>query len=182
MKKFKFKKFLLLSALVLLPLVALVNCTSTSPAPPKVSYNNEEQNFIDQYKKLARTYKLGKPYKIEGQWFYPKHDPFYDEVGIASWYGPNVGKLTANGELFDQEDYAAAHPTLPMPSIVEVENLQNGKKVVVKINDRGPFAHDRIIDLTPAAAKRLDMIGKGVAKVRVRLLREQTLSYLYHVH
>ena len=94
-------------------------------------------------------YKVGTPYKIKGVWYYPKVDYSYDETGIGAWYGPNFHqKLTANGEIFDQNALSAAHRTLPMPSVVRVTNLQNGRALVVRINDRGPFAHGRIIDLS----------------------------------
>ena len=94
-------------------------------------------------------YKVGTPYQIKNVWYYPKVEYDYDETGIASWYGPNFHqKLTANGEIFDQNAITAAHRTLPMPSIVRVTNLENGRSLIVRINDRGPFAHGRIIDLS----------------------------------
>lgn len=112
--------------------------------------------------------KIGKPYKIRGRWYYPKDDRDYRETGSASWYGPNFhGKPTANGERFDQNAMTAAHRTLPMPSWVKVENLGNGREVVVRVNDRGPFAHERIIDLSRRAAQLLGMENAGVARVRV---------------
>ncbi|MBZ6378574.1 septal ring lytic transglycosylase RlpA family protein [Pacificimonas aurantium] len=112
--------------------------------------------------------KIGKPYKIRGTWYYPEDDPSYRETGTASWYGPNFhGKPTANGERFDQNALTAAHRTLPMPSWVRVENLDNGREVTVRVNDRGPFAHNRIIDLSRRAAQLLDMQAAGVARVRV---------------
>ncbi|OUU59732.1 MAG: hypothetical protein CBC15_04150, partial [Candidatus Endolissoclinum sp. TMED55] len=99
----------------------------------------------------------------------------YDETGIGSWYGPNFHqKLTANGEIFDQNALSAAHRTLPMPSIVRVTNLQNGRALVVRINDRGPFAHGRIIDLSRRAAQLLGFKRQGIAKMRVELLPEET--------
>ena len=112
-----------------------------------------------------------KPYKVGGRWYYPKDDPGYNEVGIASWYGPqHQGKPTATGEIFDQYAPSAAHKTLPLPAIVEVTNLENGKKIRVRVNDRGPFVDGRIIDLSKAAAEELGMVGKGTAKVRVRYI------------
>lgn len=117
---------------------------------------------------LAQPY-VGAPYQVAGKWFVPMHEPNYDEVGIASWYGPNFhGKAAATGEIYDQMAMTAAHPTLPIPSLVRVTNLENGKSVVVRINDRGPFVDDRLIDLSKAAALALDMTGKGTAKVRVQ--------------
>lgn len=110
----------------------------------------------------------GPPYQVAGRWYVPAHEPNYDEVGIASWYGPTFhGKASASGETFNENDLTAAHPTLPIPSLVRVTNLDNGKTVVVRLNDRGPFVDDRIIDLSKAAGAALDMQGKGTAKVRV---------------
>jgi len=114
-------------------------------------------------------YKIGSPYKIQGRWYYPKEDPLYDKVGLASWYGSQFqGKPTANGEIFDKARLSAAHKTLPLPSIVEVENLENGRSAVLRVNDRGPFVDDRIIDLSQAAARALGFENNGLAKVRVR--------------
>lgn len=110
----------------------------------------------------------GPPYQVAGRWYVPAHEPNYNEVGIASWYGPTFhGKPSASGEVFNEDDLTAAHPTLPIPSLVRVTNLENGKMVVVRLNDRGPFVDDRIIDLSKAAGAALDMHGKGTAKVRV---------------
>jgi rare lipoprotein A len=123
--------------------------------------------------------KLGKPYTINGRTYYPEHDPHYEEEGIASWYGPGFhGESTANGERFDKMAMTAAHRTLPLPSIVQVTNLKNNKTVVVRVNDRGPFASDRIIDLSKRAAQELDMIGAGTAKVRVEYLPEASERYV----
>jgi rare lipoprotein A (peptidoglycan hydrolase) len=94
--------------------------------------------------------------------------PLHKEVGEASWYGPGFqGKETANGETFDQKELTAAHPTLPMGTKAKVTNLENGKKVDVRINDRGPYADGRAIDLSGAAAKKLDMKGDGTAQVKI---------------
>ncbi len=120
-------------------------------------------------------YKVGKPYQIAGVWYYPREDPYYDERGVASWYGPGFdGRRTANGEIYDERGLSAAHPTLPMPSWVRVTNLENGRSLVVRINDRGPFKRGRIIDLSRGAARRLGVIGPGTAKVRV-----QNVTHLY---
>ena len=115
-------------------------------------------------------YKVGSPYKINGQWFYPAVDYNYDEVGIASWYGPNFhGKKTANGEIFNQNEISAAHKTLPIPSIVSVTNLENNRILEIRINDRGPFVRGRIIDLSKKAAEVLGILKNGTAKVRVKI-------------
>ena len=96
----------------------------------------------------AGVYKVGNPYQIDGTWYYPHEQPDYDETGIASWYGPTFyGHHTANGEMYDGAELTAAHRTLPMPVNVRVTNLDNGKSVVVRVNDRGPYAKGRIIDL-----------------------------------
>ncbi|MCF8468914.1 MAG: septal ring lytic transglycosylase RlpA family protein, partial [Sneathiella sp.] len=113
--------------------------------------------------------KIGNPYQIDGIWYYPKEDNAYDETGIASWYGePFHGRPTANGAIYDMHQLTAAHKTLPLPTDVRVTNLENGRSIIVTVNDRGPFAHSRIIDLSYAAAKQLGIIEKGTAKVRVQ--------------
>tara|TARA_R110002110_G_scaffold1531_15_gene6876 strand:- start:1157 stop:2137 length:981 start_codon:yes stop_codon:yes gene_type:complete len=120
---------------------------------------------------VGGAYKIGKPYQIAGVWYYPKEDERYDATGIASWYGPQFhGKRTANGELFDQEQLTAAHPTLPMPILVRVTNLENGRSVVVRVNDRGPFVAGREIDLSRKAAELLGYERKGTARVRVQFV------------
>ncbi|NGM48213.1 septal ring lytic transglycosylase RlpA family protein [Caulobacter sp. 602-2] len=112
-----------------------------------------------------------KPYQIKGIWYYPKADPNYDVVGTGSWYGEQFhNRRTANGEVFDMDLPSAAHKTLPLPSIVEVTNLENGRKMRLRVNDRGPFVGDRLIDLSKAAADELGYRGKGLAKVRVRYI------------
>ncbi len=117
---------------------------------------------------FAQPY-AGPPYQVAGKWYVPAYEPNYNEVGIASWYGPTFhGKDSASGEVFDEMAMTAAHPTLPIPSLVRVTNLENGKSVVVRLNDRGPFVDDRIIDLSRAAGAALDMHAKGTAKVRVQ--------------
>ncbi|MCC9622840.1 septal ring lytic transglycosylase RlpA family protein [Thalassospira sp. MA62] len=117
------------------------------------------------------NYKIGNPYEIAGQWYYPAVDYEYSETGIASWYGPKFhGKRTANGEIFDQYEISAAHRTLPLPSIVQVTNLENGRSLKVRVNDRGPFAHGRIIDMSRRAAQLLGFEKKGTAKVLVEVV------------
>jgi rare lipoprotein A len=113
--------------------------------------------------------KTGDPYQVGGIWYVPREQPGYDEVGVASWYGDAFNmKATANGEIFDMTAISAAHTTLPLPSIVEVTNLENGRKLNVRVNDRGPFYGGRIIDLSREAAHQLGYEMKGTAKVRVR--------------
>ncbi|MPZ11059.1 MAG: septal ring lytic transglycosylase RlpA family protein [Kiloniellaceae bacterium] len=123
----------------------------------------------------AGSYKVGKPYQIANVWYYPHEDYSYDESGIASWYGPGFhGKRTANGEIYDQDAMTAAHRTLPMPSLVQVTNLENGRSVRVRVNDRGPYAHGRIIDMSKRAADLLGFAGQGTAKVRVQVLEPES--------
>lgn len=123
--------------------------------------------------------KIGVPYRINGRLYKPAADPGYNKVGIASWYGDQFqGRLTANGEIFDKNLLSAAHTTLPMPSLVEVTNLENGRRITVRLNDRGPFVDDRIIDLSRAAATELGFQSKGLAKVRVRYLGAAPLEQL----
>jgi rare lipoprotein A len=115
------------------------------------------------------TYKLGAPYKVAGRWYVPREDPNYVEYGIASWYGADFhGRRTANGEVFDANALTAAHPTLPLPCYALVTNLDNGKSVLVRVNDRGPYVNDRIIDMSYAAAKQLGYVSRGRARVRVQ--------------
>jgi len=114
-------------------------------------------------------YKVGQPYQVGGVWYVPREQPNYDQTGVASWYGEQFNmKATANGERFDMAIASAAHTTLPLPSMVEVTNLDNGRTLVVRVNDRGPFVGDRIIDLSREAARRLGYEAKGLARVRVR--------------
>lgn len=123
------------------------------------------------------TFKIGKPYTIKGVRYVPRHDPSYEETGIASWYGANFhGKRTANGETYDMHALTAAHRTLPMPSLAYVTNLENGRKVLVRINDRGPFKKGRIIDVSQRVAKELGFHGDGVAQVRVEYAGEAPLD------
>ena len=110
-----------------------------------------------------------RPYQIRGRWYHPAEQPDYDEVGLASWYGDQFhGRPTATGERFDMNALTAAHKTLPLPGLVEVTNLANGRKVVLRVNDRGPFVDGRIIDLSRGAVDALDLRRAGVGEVRVR--------------
>ena len=120
-------------------------------------------------------YKIGTPYQIKGIWYYPEVDYNYNKTGIASWYGPGFdGKMTANGETYDQNALTAAHKTLPMPSIVRVTNLENGRSIKVTINDRGPYAFGRIIDMSRRGAQLLGFHREGTAKVQVEILANES--------
>lgn len=123
------------------------------------------------------TYKIGAPYKIDGVLYTPKEEFTHVETGVASWYGPGFhGKSTANGERYDQSDRTAAHRTLQMPSVVRVTNLSNGASTVVRINDRGPYASNRVIDLSRTAAQELDIVRNGTARVRIEQLQAESLA------
>ena len=122
-------------------------------------------------------YHVGKPYQVAGKWFHPKEQPGYDRKGAASWYGEAFHRRkTSNGEYFDMNMLSAAHPTLPLPSYARVTNLANGKQIVVRINDRGPFVGTRIIDLSKASASALDFKNKGKAEVRVQWIGKAPLN------
>ncbi len=143
-----------------------------------------ETQFVSHYaKKLpwpgtqesAGSYKVGNPYKVENVWYYPEESYDFTETGIASWYGPNFhGKRTANGEIYDKNELTAAHRTLQMPSLVRVTNLENGRSVVLRVNDRGPFKRGRVIDVSQRAADLLDFRNKGTARVRVQVLSQES--------
>ncbi len=122
-------------------------------------------------------YKVGQPYQIDGTWYYPAEDWNYDETGIASWYGEQFhGKYTANGEVFDLNQVTAAHRTLPMPAVVRVTNLENGRSIAVRVNDRGPYARGRIIDMSRRAAQLLGFEGQGTAKVHVQIMVPESIQ------
>jgi rare lipoprotein A len=141
------------------------------PASPRVV------GFGEPVPKGGGTYKLGVPYEVEGRWYTPQEDPAYNRTGIASYYGEAFhGRRTANGEIFDMWALTAAHQTLPLPSYVYVTNLQNGRTLLLRVNDRGPFVHDRIIDLSQAAARHLGLEKQGTGPVRVRYAGRAPLS------
>lgn len=115
--------------------------------------------------------KIGSPYKVAGITYYPRADPYYDVIGLASWYGKDFhGKATANGEKYDMNKLSAAHKTLPMPSYVRVTNMANGRSLVLRVNDRGPFVQSRILDVSRRAAQLLGFETKGVERVRVQVV------------
>ncbi|MEZ5691229.1 MAG: septal ring lytic transglycosylase RlpA family protein [Rickettsiales bacterium] len=160
-------KFVMRLLVILGALSLFTACGQMERQNPNIS-----QNFTN--------IKIGNPYSVNGKTYYPSHNPTYDKIGIASWYGPGFhGKMTANGEVFDENDITAAHPTLPMPSIVRVTNLSNDKSLVVRINDRGPFHDNRIIDLSKRSAEMLNI--KGLETVRVQYLDDETKQYIADV-
>lgn len=149
---------------LLMAMAAMLLAACVAPGKPK-----SNGQFV------PGAYKVGGSYQVEGQWYYPKVDLAYDERGLASWYGPKFdGKKTANGEIYDMTLVSAAHKTLPLPSVVRVTNLQNGRSLVIRINDRGPFVRGRIIDLSRRAAELLGFSTQGTAMVQVRVLPEES--------
>jgi rare lipoprotein A len=123
------------------------------------------------------NFKIGKPYSIDGRWYYPKEQYELEDTGIASWYGPGFhGKRTANGEVFDKNELTAAHRTLQMPSLVRVTNLDNGRSLIVRVNDRGPYKRGRVMDVSEKAADLLGFKLAGTAKVKLQVLREESLQ------
>ena len=129
----------------------------------------------NDYGDYGPRYKIGSTYSIKGRSYSPSEDYDHVETGIASWYGPNFhGKLTANGGRFDMYKISAAHRTLPLPSVVVVTNLENGRRLKIVVNDRGPYAHDRVIDLSKRSAELLGMRVKGTALVRVEILADES--------
>jgi len=129
----------------------------------------------DDHPRPEATYKVGKPYQIASVWYYPAVDYDYVETGIASWYGPKFhGRPTANGEIFDMNKLSAAHRTLPLPSMVRVTHLENGRSMKLRVNDRGPFAHGRIIDISRRGAQLLGFHKQGTARVRVEIIADES--------
>jgi rare lipoprotein A len=153
---------------------ALAGCAETTFAV------NAAKQVTAQDTKQQGIYKIGDPYQINGTWYYPAEDYGYNETGIASFYGGETqgvnfhGRFTANGETYDMNALTAAHRTLPMPSLVRVTNLENGRSIVLRVNDRGPYARGRIIDLSRRSAQLLGFEGKGTAMVRVQILADES--------
>jgi rare lipoprotein A len=161
----------------------LANCASSgkfaSRVDPKygVSSSPRVVAFGEPVPKGGGTYRVGKPYTVGGRVYVPEEDVNYREEGLASWYGDDFhGRLTANGEVFDMESLTAAHPTLPMPCYARVTNLANGKSLIVRVNDRGPYHGNRLIDVSNKAAELLEFKGNGVARVRVEYVARAPLE------
>jgi len=150
-------------------------CSSRGSGVYHPNYDYEEQNYsVSNKTSSKKTYSHAtmRPYVVRGRKYYPTVVSVGDKFkGVASWYGPNFnGKLTSNGETFNMYDLTAAHKTLPMNTILKVTNLNNSKSVIVRVNDRGPFVDNRIIDLSKAAAKKIGMIGTGTAPVTLEVI------------
>jgi rare lipoprotein A len=163
--------------------LVLANCASSgkfaSRVDPRygVSSSPRVVAFGEPVPKGGGTYRVGKPYTVAGRVYVPEEDTSYREEGLASWYGDDFhGRLTANGEVFDMASLTAAHPTLPMPCYARVTNLSNGKSLIVRVNDRGPYHGDRLIDVSNKAAELLEFKGNGVARVRVEYVARAPLE------
>ena len=160
-------------ASIALGLLALAGCSEVKLALHVVKKLSLETQETEPLPPSAEGdgYKLGQPYEIEHVWYFPSYDSNYDRTGTASWYGhPFHGRATANGEHYDMNEVSAAHPTLPLPSRVRVTNLENGRQLVLRVNDRGPFIDGRLIDVSRRAAQLLGFHRKGLAEVRVEYL------------
>jgi len=171
------------SAAAVAACVVLANCASSgkfaSRVDPKYGVSSSPRVVAlgDPVPKGGGTYRVGKPYTVGGLVYVPEEDTNYRAEGMASWYGDDFhGRLTANGEVFDMGSLTAAHPTLPMPSYARVTNLRNGKSLIVRVNDRGPYHGNRLIDVSNKAAELLDFKGNGVAKVRVEYVGRAPLE------
>src|SRR3954467_11284243 len=152
----------------------LANCASSTKFPsrvdPKYGVSSSPRVVAlgDPVPKGGGTYRVGKPYTVAGRVYVPEEDTSCQAEGMASWYGDDFhGRQTANGEVFDMGSLTAAHPTLPMPSYARVTNLRNGKSLIVRVNDRGPYHGNRLIDVSNKAADLLEFKGNGIARVRV---------------
>ncbi len=163
--------------------LALANCASSGKfagrVDPKYGVSSSPRVVAlgDPVPKGGGTYRVGKPYVVAGRVYVPEEDVNYHEEGLASWYGDDFhGRQTANGEVFDMDSLSAAHPTLPMPSYARVTNLSNGKSLIVRVNDRGPYHGDRLIDVSNKAAELLEFKGNGVARVRVEYVGRAPLE------
>ena len=155
----------------------LCGCASmpNDPAPRSGMYGRGYNRPTQDHRLAqARPRTYNRPYEVRGRWYTPADAPGYDETGLASWYGYESGHRTSDGEAFTLEGLTAAHRTLPIPSLLEVTNLDTGARVVVRLNDRGPFVEGRLLDVSHAAAQRLGMLGHGTARVRVRYLGPAT--------
>jgi peptidoglycan lytic transglycosylase len=163
--------------------LAVAGCASSdklsSRIDPKYGVSSSPRlvDFGDPVPKGGGTYRIGKPYSVGGRMYVPEEDIHYRAEGLASWYGDDFhGRQTANGEIFDMTALTAAHPTLPMPCYVRVTNLRNGRSIILRVNDRGPYHGNRLIDVSTRAAKLLEFDGYGVARVRVEYVGRAPLE------
>lgn len=167
-----------LSTCLMSLLLALTSCSAKDGAP---RWNYSYNKVPDAIPKVETISKRVNPnsYIVNGKRYFVRHTSSgYDKIGIASWYGTKFhGKLTSTGEKYDMNSMSAANKELPIPCYVEVTNLSNNKRAVVKVNDRGPFVDNRIIDLSYAAAQKLGVVATGTAKVRVRAIDPKRPNY-----
>jgi rare lipoprotein A len=161
----------------------LANCSSSEKFSSKVdprygvSSSPRVVGLGEPVPKGGGAYRVGRPYMVAGRMYVPEEDPNYRAEGLASWYGDDFhGRLTANGEVYDMHGISAAHPTLPMPSYARVTNLSNGRSIIVRVNDRGPYHSNRLIDLSVKAARLLDFHADGLARVRVEYVSRAPLD------
>ena len=172
MKQYPFNSQLIIFSIMVL---VLASCASTEFVASTAKRVNNAISKSEKVTKSTAIYKIGKPYQIHGLWYYPEENYEYDESGIASWYGKKFhARKTANGEIYDMNALTAAHRTLPMPSFVRVTNLDNGRSLVLRVNDRGPFARGRILDASRRSAQLLGFYNQGTARVRVQILPEKS--------
>ncbi len=161
--------------LLLLPILAIIllsGCAEMELA----SHVAKQVPLPDAQQKSKGQYKVGNPYKIAGEWYKPQAQYNFTQTGTASWYGPNFnGKKTANGEIFNMNEMTAAHKTLQLPSIIRVTNVENGKTVILRVNDRGPYSKGRVLDVSKRAAQELGFIGQGTAKIKLEVLPHESL-------
>lgn len=157
--------------------LTLANCNQTVDPKYGVSASARVIEPGQPVPKGGGVYRVGKPYTIAGKTYTPEVDVNYRAEGMASWYGDDFhGRYTANGEIFDMNAITAAHPTLPLPSYVRVTNMRNKRSLIVRVNDRGPYAHNRLIDLSRHSAHLLGFKGHGVAPVRVEYVGRAPLA------
>ncbi len=148
---------------------SLANCANNNHIDPRYGVEPSAR-LVEPGAAVPKggVYRVGSPYIVAGRVYVPENNPHYRADGVASWYGSDFhGRSTANGEIFDAEAITAAHPTLPLPSYVRVSNLSNGRSLIVRVNDRGPYAGNRIIDVSKRAAYLLGFTVSGTAWVRV---------------
>jgi rare lipoprotein A len=162
-------------ALLVMPLL-VANCAGGNRAR-NLNYSPKVVADGEPIPKGGGTFKIGNPYTVNGRTYFPQENAGYRAEGVASWYGADFhGRRTANGEVFDMNAITAAHPTMPMPSYARVTNLENGRSIIVRVNDRGPYARDRVIDLSIGSAKALGTFGRGLARVRVEYVGRASLT------
>jgi rare lipoprotein A len=170
-------------SVIALGCILLANCTASHKLTSKVDPRygvSASPRVIEPGQPVPKgggTYRVGKPYYVAGKMYVPEENRRYRDEGTASWYGDDFhGRLTANGEVYDMNSVSAAHPTMPMPSYARVTNVKNGRSLIVRVNDRGPYHDDRVIDLSGKAAELLDFRGKGLARVRVEYVGPAALE------